>query len=426
MPKIFALVDCNNFYVSCERVFNPKLENKPVVVLSNNDGCVVARSNEIKAMGIAMGGPYFKIKDQLDKVGAAVFSSNYSLYGDMSNRVMNILQTFCQNMEVYSIDEAFLDVSFLNKKDLEEFGRDLVIKIKQYTGIPVCIGFGETKTLAKLANEIAKKDGKNLNQFKGAFSICNQEAKEKYFPEIEVKDIWGIGRMYNKKLQELNVQTVADLISKSDGWIRSNLKLTGLKTIQELRGISCINLDDVNEAKKSIISSRSFGKEVVEYKHLQEAVASFASRVGQKLRKNKTVAGLITVYIMNNRFKEGKAFLSGSICLPTPSNYTPDLIKSSLEILDKIFVKGLKYKKAAVMVTAIQPENSIALNLFENTIQTTHKKAIIMKTFDTINKRFGSNTIQTGRESFDKTWKLKSEHRSRQFSTNWEELLEVV
>jgi DNA polymerase V len=425
MSKIYALVDCNNFYVSCERVFNPALENKPVVVLSNNDGCVVSRSNEIKALGIPMAGPYFKVKDQLDKAGAAVFSSNYQLYGDMSHRVMTILQEFCTDMEIYSIDEAFLDVSFLSKTGLEGFGRDLALKIKQYTGIPVSIGFGETKTLAKLANEIAKKDGKNSNLFRSAFSLCEGVDKLKYFSEIEVKDVWGIGRMSTKLLQKNNIQTVADLVRQSDDWIRSNLKITGLKTIQELRGISCINLDDVNQPKKNIISSRSFSLEVTKYEHLQEAVANFAATAAHKLRGDKSIAGLITVFVMNNRFKEGKAFLTGSAVLPEASNYTPDLVRSAEKILSKIFIKGLKYKKAGVMISAISPANTLPPNLFEDNLAKAKKKDIIMNTFDNINRRFGQHTIQTARQGFNIIWKLKSQHRSKQFSTNWEELLEV-
>ncbi|MEM1312850.1 MAG: Y-family DNA polymerase [Patescibacteria group bacterium] len=345
-PLPLALIDCNNFYVSCERVFDPKLRNRPVVVLSNNDGCVVARSNEVKNAGIPMGVPLFKVKDQLKELGCVILSSNYALYGDMSERVMSTLNQFASNLELYSIDEAFLDLSHVHSDQLLAFGREIKEVVYRETGIPVSIGIASTKTLTKVANELAKKDQrKGSNKYQGVLNLYNNQYLNLFLQKVGVEDIWGIGRQYSKKLQRHNIHTAYDFTLKPDSWIKKQFTIQGLKTVKELRGISCIPLEQVPDPKKSIVSSKSFGKPVTELEELKQAVASYATRIGEKLRKQNSKAGIIYVFLQANRFKDNRYYGSKSLQLPIQTNYTPELVHYAITLIERLYKEAVgKYQ----------------------------------------------------------------------------------
>jgi DNA polymerase V len=450
MDKVIALIDCNNFYVSCERAFNPKLRNIPVVVLSNNDGCVVARSNEVKEAGIPMGVPLFQVKEQLKKMGCAVLSSNYALYGDMSNRVMQSLSQFGNRLEVYSIDEAFLVLDHLSPKELLAFGREIKQTVFRETGIPVSIGIGETKTLAKLANELAKKDGRKQNRYGGVLNLYQNPYTKEFLKNVEVKDIWGVGRQYAKKLKSYHINTAFDLTLKPDDWIKKQFTVQGLRTVKELRGVQCINLELVPDPKKGIISSKSFGKPISELAELKEAVASYATRIGEKLRKQKSSAGMIYVFLMANRFKENSFYNSASLVLPIQTNYTPDLVSYATQLVERLykqaskpsfsnkyslssitfdstlFTRKLNFQKAGVMVMDITPDSSIQLSLFDKPSPEFEKQDRIMQTMDKLNKKYGKNTVKVATIGTTNAWSLKAEMRSPRYTTVWEEMLRVI
>jgi DNA polymerase V len=468
---MFLLIDCNNFYVSCERVFNPKLEGKPVVVLSNNDGCIVARSNEAKALKIDMGLPYFKIKDILVKHNVVVLSSNYSLYGDMSSRVMSILSEYSDKIEIYSIDEAFLEIPDWSGKELYEFGLEIKARILMETGIPVSVGVAVNKTIAKVANELVKCDNKrdlkldkNGNKlesnYKGCLVLgCNRSVEQMDFflDQLEVGDVWGVGRKYAKKFNSYGIKTAKDLKNTDLEWIKNQTNILGMQMIMELRGQKCFPLELNPVPKKSIVSSRSFGEPIITLESLQQAVAMHATKLGEKLRKQKSLTQNISVFIMNNRFQtESYYFGINSITLPEPSNYTPDLIKASFYILDKMFRKGLRYKKCGVMatttITADDDQSEMDLfkgidncifdskHQFEFGEHTNHKqnykslktfaktkaqKIDLMIAFDKLNYRYGQNTVRLAILGKDQKWQMKSTHRTKKYTTLWSELLRV-
>jgi DNA polymerase V len=438
---MFLLIDCNNFYASCERVFNPKLEGKAVVVLSNNDGCIVARSNEAKALNIDMGLPYFKIKDILVKHDVAVLSSNYALYGDMSSRVMSILSEYSDKIEVYSIDEAFLEVPDWSGRELYEFGLKIKARVQRETGIPVSVGIAPNKTLSKIANELVKIDNKRElrvdkdgNKLKCNYGGClvlggnrSPEQMDSFLDQLEVGDVWGVGRRYAKRFQSYCINTAKDLKNADLEWTKKQTNTLGMQMIMELRGQKCFPLELNPVPKKSIVSSRSFGEPITKLEELKQAVAMHATKLGEKLRKQEGLTQNISVFIINNRFqKESYYFGINSITLQEPSNYTPDLIKASLDILGKIYKKGLKYKKCGVMATTIMTaENDQSeMDLFagmdsydkidtrrisNNTIpintptkfktylkftKTKTQKTDLMYAFDKLNKRYGQGTIK--------------------------------
>ncbi|MBE9466714.1 MAG: Y-family DNA polymerase [Bacteroidetes bacterium] len=420
MNKLFALVDCNNFFVSCERVFNPKLENKPVVVLSNNDGCIISRSNEAKSLGLKMGSPFFKLKDFLKQNEVTAFSSNYSLYGDMSQRVMSILAKFSSNIEIYSIDEAFLDFSGFDYYNIKNYAREIKRIVFQWTGIPVSVGVGTTKTLAKIATHIAKKN----DILKGVFIIKDEKELNSFLKDIPVNEVWGIGKQFNKKLIANNINTVFKLKNAEQQWIKKNFGIVGLRTIKELNGLSCISIERVARNKKGITSSRSFGKPVTEYEDLRQAISSYITTASRKLRKQKSLANILTIYILTNRFdKEHFYYNHKVIKLPLPTNNTSTFITFASEALRNIYVDGLKYKKAGIMLSEIIPEEHTQLSLFDNV--DIKKSNILMTTIDNINEKMGTGTIKSASEGFDKKWKMKSEMRSREFTTCWDDILEV-
>jgi DNA polymerase V len=427
---MYALIDINNFYASCERIFNPNLRNKPVCVLSNNDGCIVARSNEIKAAGIPMGAPYFKYKDKLDEIGAVVFSSNYALYGDMSARVMSLLAQF-GNIEVYSIDEAFLECDHIATDQLYEFGLEIQQTVSQYLGLPCCVGFGNTKTLAKVANETAKKDSKLAQPvLHGVCVLADETQVNKALENLEVREIWGIGRKYSQYLINHGILTAKQFKDADETWVKKTLKMVGARTQRELKGFVGVGLDSSSETKKSIISSRSFGKNVCTKVELSEAVSTYTSRVAEKLRKQKSCTTALTVFILTNRFGPKKSYYYGtkSAILNEQTNFTADLVIEANKLLDEIYVDGLKYKKAGVIVWGLVDEDKTQKNIFHDTDEYEKiklKQAVISKTIDSLNKKFGNHSLKIGSMGVKQDWNMKSGLRSDRFTTVWDELLTI-
>jgi len=417
---MIALVDCNNFYASCERLFEPKLLGKPVVVLSNNDGCVIARSNEAKALGIRMGAPAFEIKELIAREHVSVFSSNYALYGDISSRVMQILQTAATEVEIYSIDEAFMQLSEIPEKEFLPFCIDLRKKIRKWTGIPVSIGVATTKTLAKVANKFVKKQLSDT----GVFILTESAEIEKVLQQVAVGDIWGMGGATSKKLNSIGIQTASDFIGLPLPYVRKQFTVTGERTWRELQGESCIELETVTPTKKNICTSRSFGQMLSDYETVAEAVANHAASCSAKLRAQKSAAGVVQVFIHTNGFRKDLAQYGNNICLQLsqPSNDAGTLIHTALLGLQHIFVKGYSYKKAGIIVSELSASNALQGNLFEAEHP---KKKEVAKVLDALNKRFGSQKLRIAAQGFGKTWHLKQEKRSPCYTTRWDNLLTI-
>ncbi|MEO5998862.1 MAG: Y-family DNA polymerase [Chitinophagaceae bacterium] len=418
---MFALIDCNNFYCSCERVFNPKLAMKPVIVLSNNDGCAIARSEEAKEAGIDMGMPFFLIEEIIRQHKVAVFSSNYTLYGDMSSRVMETLGKFCPSIEHYSIDEAFLDFSEMKYEDLYQLGLRIRKTVTQHTGIPVTIGIAPTKTLAKMANRYAKKTKKAS----GMHYLKDQQLIDEVLEYTKVGDIWGIGKQYEKLLLRNGFKTAFDLTKANDEWIRKNMSVVGQRMINELRGTPCIKWEDEPPPKKGICTSRSFGKLVTSKQHLQEAISNYASTVSLKLRKQHCCAKQMHVFIQTNPFKtdEKQYFRSVDMQLPVATNSANELIQHALRGLDIIFLPGFKYLKAGVIVNDIIPEDQLQIGMFDTVDRDRNK--IVMTTLDSVNKSFGRDLLRFAIQGYEKKWKLKASYLSQRYTTNVNELLSI-
>lgn len=418
MKKIFALVDCNNFYASCERVFNPSLEGRPVVVLSNNDGCIIARSNEAKALGIKMGQPIFQCKELVAREGVHVFSSNYSLYGDLSRRVMETLATFTPDMEVYSIDEAFLNLTGI-AIDLTEYARTIRATVKQWVGIPVAIGIGPTKTLAKAAAKAAKK----FPGCAGVFDITGHE--EDVLAATSVDDVWGVGRQYAKFLRRSGILTALDLRNAPDAWVRKHMTVMGLRTVLELRGTSCLELGEAEPPKKAILCSRSFGRRVYRLAELEEAAAAYASRAAEKLRGQGSAASAMQVILMEFPFNDGHP--KTRICsaaIPVATAHTPELIRYAKALLRRIYHKGPAYRKVGVMLTGIVPRGQVQLNLF-HTSPEGEKELGLMHALDTVNRRWGRGTLAFAASGFERPWWMRQTKKSPLFTTSWKDLPSV-
>ena len=413
------MVDCNNFYASCERVFNPALKNKPIVVLSNNDGCVIARSEEAKEAGIPMGAPAFKFEKEFEKHHIHVFSSNYALYGDMSRRVIETLGRFTDELEMYSIDEAFLILSKPKDITWSEFGHEIRNTVQKWTGIPVSIGMSTSKTLAKVANRIAKKN----EQFSGVCATPELTNVDKWLHKIEVDDIWGIGKNYSDFLHSNGIDTALDLKKAPDVWVKKHLKVTGLRTVWELRGRPCIDLEDTVEPRKGILSSRSFGKPISDKEQIREALVSYTTRAVEKLRSQKSAASHISVFVKTNRFSKTTDYIKQHyhVTLPEPTNDTSIFLNCAVLALDKIFKPGIKYHKAGVMISAIVNENSLQTNLFETTM-TDPKRSSLLKKIDSLNSKLGRNTIFFGGSNAQAEWKMKQEFMSPAYTTKWNEI----
>ena len=414
---MFALVDCNNFYASCERVFQPRLNGKPVIVLSNNDGCVIARSNEVKALGIDMGRPYFQIEELVRRYGIAVFSSNYTLYGDMSARVMDTLREYTSDVEVYSIDEAFCDLAGFADRNLEEYGRLLRQKVKQWTGIPVSVGIAVTKTLAKAANKIAKKEG-------GVLVLDRPELVEATLARLEVEDVWGIGRRWGALLRGQGMRTALDLRNAPEHWIRKHMNVVGLRTAHELRGISCLPLKEAPKPKQSIIVSRSFGQPVTTLDGLLEASASYATRAGEELRGQGLLARHLMVFVTTNRFNNDPFYANSAVLeLPVPTCYTPELIAVAARGIRRMWRSGFRYKKCGVMLLDLSPAARPQYDLLD--AKDREKQQAAMAALDAVNRRFGAGTLFYAGTGIRQPWAMKRGWKSPHYTTDWDTLLKV-
>lgn len=417
--ELFGLADCNNFYCSCERVFHPDLNGKPVVVLSNNDGCVIARSNEAKALGLKMGDPFYQVKDILKKNSVAVFSSNYNLYGDMSKRVMSLLSRYTPRLEQYSIDEAFLDFTGMNK--LQDYGKDIVRRISKGTGIPISLGIAPTKTLAKVASKFAKK----YRAYEGVCIIDTDEKREKALKLFDVNDVWGIGHRHAERLRYCNIRTAWDLTQKSASWIRQELALPGLHTWKELLGESCISIEELPH-KKSICTSRSFpGIGLTKLVDLEEAVTNFAAACSKKLREGHIACRNMTIYTYTSRFRTDvpEDYMSVNIVFPVATNSLQEIVSATAKGLRRSW-KGdgnFFYKKAGVLVWDIVRESEIQGDLFDTVNRDKQRK--LMQAIDEINRKNGHNTIRIATQGFNKAWHLKNEYTSKQYTTNLDDVI---
>lgn len=417
---MYALIDCNNFYASCERVFNPSLQGKPVVVLSNNDGCVIARSNEAKSLGIPMGAPAYQIKEIVDKGQVHVFSSNFALYGDMSNRVMTVLGTYCPKMEIYSIDEAFLDFTGFELHDLEKLGLEMRQKVLKWTGIPVSVGFAPTKALAKVANRIAKKFPERTQ---GVYTIDTDEKRVKALKWLKIEDVWGIGRRYAARLQEMKVLTAYDFTSLPDRWVRDMMTVVGLRLKHDLEGTPSIQLEDPKD-KKNIATTRSFDSNYTDLKLIRERVASFAVSCSEKLRRQNSCCNSLMVFIHTNGFRDDQPQYSKNIVikLPFATNSAIELVHFATMGLEQIFKTGYAYKKAGVIVMDFTPEDNQQLNLFDNR---NVKHIRLMKAVDYINRSYGQQKIRLAAQDLGRVWKMRQEKLSPRYTTNINEIIVV-
>ena len=398
--KVFALIDCNAFYVSCERVFNPKLNNKPVVALSNNDGCIIARSKEAKALGIKMGVPLFKVKDIVERENVIVFSSNYTLYADMSRRVMNIISEFTPSIEVYSIDEAFIELTNMNV-DYESYARHMRKVILQYTGIPVSIGIASTKTLTKVANHIAKDD----ESLEGVCSLIQHENLDQVLEDTNVADVWGVGRQLSKKLIANGIFNAKLLKNCEDAWVRKMMSVNGLKTVSELREISCLDLEETSATRKSCCTTRSFGKPLINLEDIEQAVTTFARRATERIRGENLIASTVSVFLRTNPFDRNRYYSNSSTTtLSYPTYDTVQIVKIALQLTKIIFRENYKYKKAGVLLSGFYEKGTETKDLFS---ETRYRSPKLMSAVDQINERYGSDTIQIATECQMGKWKQK-------------------
>ena len=416
-----GLCDCNNFFASCERVFRPDLNGRPVVVLSNNDGCIIARSNEAKALGIKMGTPLFQAKDVIEKNGVTVFSSNYQLYGDMSNRVISILKETVPAIEVYSIDEAFLDLEGLPLEGLQQKGRDLSARIRRDTGIPVSIGIAPTKTLAKIASKLCKQYPK----LRGCCLMYRPQDIEKVLRKFPVGDVWGVGRKYRRKLESLGVETAWDFASLPRSEVSRMMSITGVKTWLELHGEPCIRFDDVPRDRQSICVSRSFAHDMTDLSQLDAAVATFTTKVAEKLRAQQMKAYVLHVFILTNRHRDEKPqdYSIRTTGFEVATNSTLELTEAASKALKVIFKKGFGYKKAGVMVTDLVDSDKVQ-GVFFDTVDH-EKQDRLMKVIDSINLSNGRSTVRVASNGEMDQYSTRA-HVSRRFTTRWDELMEVV
>ena len=421
MP-VFALVDCNNFYASCEKLFRPDLKDTPVVVLSNNDGCVVARSREAKLLGIKMGVPVFQIKAEMQRHGILAFSSNYALYADLSSRVMRTLEEMAPRVEVYSIDEAFLDLTGIESAiSLVEFGQQVRERIGHWIGITVCVGIAPTKTLAKLANHAAKK----YPATQGVVDLTNPDRQRRLLALVPVDDVWGVGRRLSKRLNALGITTALDLANASPRAIRDQFSVVLERTVRELNGESCIELEEIPPTKKQIVCSRSFGEKVTHFELLREAVCEYATRATEKLRKEQQQAKVMTVFIRTSPFKDNEPQYSNSASgeLLIPSCDTRDFIELANHLLKRIWKDGFRYAKAGVMLSDFYDPGMFQPGLFDD-ISTRSNSQQLMSVLDTINQS-GAGKVFFAGQGTKKDWSMKREHLSPAYTTRWDQLPRV-
>ena len=419
LNQSFALVDCNNFYASCERIFDPKLIGRPIVVLSNNDGCIITRSVEAKALGIKMGEPYFKAKKIIQQNNVKVFSSNYALYGDISQRVMETLSSFSPDIEIYSIDEAFLGFNGFRNYELSTYCRYMREKVKKWIGIPVSIGLSGTKTLAKIANHLAKKNP----HYAGVCILKNKSDIDKALRETEINDVWGIGRRLSIFLKKYNIRTAKDFILLDRQWVRKNMGVVGEKIYFELQGISCLDLELLPSSKKSCCVSRSFNNPIEKLNCLEESISNYGARVAEKIRDEKLVAQSMSIFVLTNHFNKREKQYSNSIRLQLPfsTNDSIKIVKKALEGIRKIYRSGYRYKKVGIILYEFSKASEIRGLLDIDRVQSDS----MMRTIDQINYRYGGSAIKLASEGIKKKWFMKREKVSPCYTTRFDELLEV-
>ncbi|MFV8391209.1 Y-family DNA polymerase [Flavobacterium sp. LB2P6] len=421
---MYALVDCNNFYASCERVFQPKFNGKPVAILSNNDGCVISRSNEAKAVGIPMGAPAFQIKELVKEKKVQLFSSNYALYGDLSNRVMAILGQFTPNLEIYSIDEAFLNFDGLTVSDYQDYGIQMKTRVQKWVGIPVCIGFAPTKALSKVANKIAKKF---QDRTEGVYVIDSDEKRIKALKWTKIEDVWGIGYRMNKKMKTRNITTALDFIQpQHEAWIKKEMGVIGLRLKYELEGKSVLDLDPIVDQKKSIATTRSFPKQIADFDLLRERVATFAAVCAEKLRKQNSCCHTIIVMLVVDKHTvlTSKYYFNMAITLPYASNSTLTISNAAISMLKKLHQgnEHLKFKKAGVIVTELIDQDKKQLQLFD---EENPKHLVLMKVMDSLNNKIGDKKVKLATQNLSLTWNMNQNHLSPKYTTNFKDILEI-
>jgi DNA polymerase V len=417
---MFALIDCNNFYASCERVFRPDLNGKAIVVLSNNDGCVIARSNEAKAVGIPMGAPSFEYEQLFKKHNVHVFSANFALYGDMSNRVMSILSDYSPDIEVYSIDEAFLKLKGFEHLNLQHYGEEMRVKVMKWTGIPISIGIAPTKALAKVANRIAKK---YPAETKGTYLINSEEKRIKALKWLKIEDVWGIGRQHSKRLAAIGVKTAFDFTQLDNGWVKKHLAVVGLRLKYDLQGIPTLELDEV-KPKKDIATTRTFETNYTEFEQLKERITSFAVSCAEKLRKQNSSCNSIMVFIHTNEHRQDLPQYNKNIVLklPFPTNSSIELASFAIQALKYIFKQGFHYKKAGVIVQDITPAAIQQLTIFENS---NARHIPLMNAIDKMNVLYGQHKIRLGSQDPKRVWKMKQCKLSPRYTTDLKDIISI-
>jgi len=418
---MYALVDCNNFYVSCERVFQPQFNNVPVIVLSNNDGCAVARSEEAKALGIEMGAPLHFIHDVVDKHGVKVFSSNYTLYGDMSRRVYSIYNDYSAHIENYSIDECFLSLGHMPFHSLNRIAVSLRCRIMQWTGIPVSVGLAKTKTLAKLANRYAKKKFRDV----GIYSLDTEEKETAVLKWCEIGDVWGIGPQYAKKLREMGIHTAYDFTQLPEEWTRKNMTVVGQRMYNELRGFPCIKFEEGTPAKKNICTSHQFGSLITDKEKIKQAVANHAVKCARKLRRQNSCAGTIQVFLLTNEYrKQDRQFAKHiSIKIPSPTNHTNLLLYYAMKGVDMLYKSGYNFHKAGVIAEDLVPSSEVQTAIWDS--ENKLKNAKVMKALDSVNAQMGDNAVRFARQAGGTEWKLRTEYISKRFTTRLEDIVKI-
>ncbi|MGC4041145.1 MAG: Y-family DNA polymerase [Flavobacterium sp.] len=421
---MYALVDCNNFYASCERVFRPQLVGKPIVILSNNDGCIISRSDEAKVLGIPMGAPEFKFRQELKEKGIHVFSSNYPLYGDLSNRVMKILEGFTPHVEQYSIDEAFLNFDGINV-DFNEYGIQIKSRVQKWLSIPVCVGFGKTKALSKVANKIARKFPARTN---GVYVIDTEEKRIKALKWTKIEDVWGIGFRLKKKMKAKNINTAYDFtLPEHEAYIKMAMGVTGLRLKMELQGKPMLLIEDVNEDKKSIAITRMFKYKLTDFDEIKERVSTFASVCAEKLRKQKSCCHSVIVMLVKDKHTEYKTdgrrlYFSQVETLPFASNSSLTISNAAVSVLKKVYEEDERYSKAGVIVTGIIPESQKQFHLFE---EENPKHLKLMQVIDKIHVKTGERKIRLGNQDLQHTWKMRQDKLSPKYTTDFNEILTI-
>ena len=415
--KKIALIDCNSFYVSCERLFNPKIKNVPVVVLSNNDGCVISRSTEAKKIGIKMGEPYFKVKELVKKNNVQIFSSNYSLYGDLSRRVMKVLKGFSDKIEIYSIDEAFIDLSHIKDENIEDYGKKIRERVLKWTGIPTSVGISCTKTLSKVANHVAKKNKTGV--------IFLKDNIDDVLKNFDISDIWGVGRQLSKLYIKNGINNAYKLKNISNSWVKKSTNVLGAKTVMELRGISCINLETEETKRKSCCVSRSFGRKIESLNKLKESITTHCLNAAEKIRNDNQTTRSITVFIRTSPFDKNRKYYSNSLTidLPVATNNSLELVKVAIEGLKKIYKYGYFYQKAGVILSKLSEAGEKNLNLLTPILE--NKSQTLMKAIDVTNAKYGRNVISVAQAGINNSWKMRREHSSKIDTASFDSLPKI-